>query len=139
MPDTSHLAIQTTGLSKSFGEIQALRNLDLKVPKNSIFGFLGPNGAGKTTAMKLLLGLSHPTAGSGRVLDMDIVRDSVAIRQRIGYLAQDPRFYEHMSARETLRFTAGENGVPDLASGVYILRAAAASGDEQLRRLVILH
>lgn len=106
MPDTSHLVIQTSGLSKSFGEIQALKHLDLKVPKNSIFGFLGPNGAGKTTTMKLLLGLSQPTAGSGQVLGMDIVRDSVAIRQRIGYLAQDPRFYEHMSARETLRFTA---------------------------------
>ena len=56
--------------------------------------------------MKLLLGLAQPTAGSGRVLDMDIVQDSVAIRQRIGYLAQDPRFYEHMTARQTLRFTA---------------------------------
>ena len=106
MPDSSQLVIQTSGLSKSFGEIQALKNLDLKVPKNSIFGFLGPNGAGKSTAMKLLLGLAQPTAGSGRVLDMDIVQDSVAIRQRIGYLAQDPRFYEHMTARQTLRFTA---------------------------------
>ncbi len=106
MPDNDPLAIHTSGLSKSFGGIQALRNLDLKVPRNSIFGFLGPNGAGKTTTMKLLLGLAKPSAGSGTVLGMDIEHDSVAIRQRIGYLAQDPRFYEDMTARETLRFTA---------------------------------
>jgi ABC-2 type transport system ATP-binding protein len=76
------------------------------VPKNSIFGFLGPNGAGKTTAIKLLLGLIRPTAGSARVFGLDILQDSVAIRSRIGYLPQDPRFYEYMTAREVLDYTA---------------------------------
>jgi ABC-2 type transport system ATP-binding protein len=93
-------------LGKSYNGVQALKSLDLKVPKNSIFGFLGPNGAGKTTAIKLLLGLSRPTSGSGSIFGQDIVKDSVNIRKRIGYLAQDPRFYEHMTARETLRFKA---------------------------------
>jgi ABC-2 type transport system ATP-binding protein len=97
--------IQTHGLSKSYEEIQALKDLDLKVPKNSIFGFLGPNGAGKTTTMKLLLGLTRATAGSGTVFGLDIVQDSVEIRSRVGYLPQDPRFYEHFTARETLDFT----------------------------------
>jgi len=87
-------------------EVVALRSLDLKVPGNSIFGFLGPNGAGKTTAIKLLLGLARPTRGSGSVFGHDIVRDSLEIRRRVGYLTQDPRFYEHMTARETLRFKA---------------------------------
>jgi len=98
--------IQTYDLSKTFDEVEALKLLTLTVPQNSIFGFLGPNGAGKTTAMKLLLGLIKPTAGSGTVFGLDIVKDSVEIRSRIGYLPQEPRFYEHMSARETLDFTA---------------------------------
>ncbi len=99
--------ISTTGLAKSYGKVAALKPLDLKVPKNSIFGFLGPNGAGKTTTIKLLLGLARPTAGGGQVFGRDIQHESVEIRKRVGYLAQDPRYYEHMSARETLRFTAG--------------------------------
>jgi len=99
--------ISTTGLAKSYGKVAALKPLDLQVPKNSIFGFLGPNGAGKTTTIKLLLGLARPTGGSGRVFGLDIQRQSVEIRKRVGYLAQDPRYYEHMTARETLRFTAG--------------------------------
>ena len=106
MPRLNEAVIQTHGLSKSFGAVQALKPLDLTVPKNSIFGFLGPNGAGKTTTMKLLLGLIHPTAGGGSILGQDIVRDSVAIRSRIGYLPQQPRFLDDLSARETLHFTA---------------------------------
>jgi ABC-2 type transport system ATP-binding protein len=98
--------IQTNGLSKSFNGVDALKNLTLNVPKNSIFGFLGPNGAGKTTTMKLLLGLIHPTAGTGTIFGRDIVRESVDIRTRVGYLPQDPRFYMHMTARQILDFTA---------------------------------
>jgi ABC-2 type transport system ATP-binding protein len=98
--------IETHGLSKSFGDVQALRGVDLSVPRHSIFGFLGPNGAGKTTLMKLLLGLSRPTGGSATIFGHDIVRDSVAIREHIGYLPQQPRFVEHMTARENLRLAA---------------------------------
>jgi ABC-2 type transport system ATP-binding protein len=98
--------IQTHQLSKSYKDMAALKSLDLSVPQNSIFGFLGPNGAGKTTTMKLLLGLIRPTGGGGTVFGQDIVRDSVSIRSRVGYLPQDPRFYEFMTARETLDFTA---------------------------------
>ena len=98
--------IDTHGLSKSFKQVETLKSLDLRVQKNSIFGFLGPNGAGKTTTIKLLLGLIHPTAGSASVFGMDIVKDSVAIRSRIGYLPQEPRYYEYMAARQILDFTA---------------------------------
>jgi ABC-2 type transport system ATP-binding protein len=93
-------------LSKTYNGVTALDSLNLQVPKHSIFGFLGPNGAGKTTAIKLLLGLTRPTSGGGAIFGQDIVQDSVEIRKRVGYLAQDPRFYEHMTARETLRFKA---------------------------------
>ncbi|UCD46128.1 MAG: ABC transporter ATP-binding protein [Candidatus Bathyarchaeota archaeon] len=98
--------IETDGLSKSFGETVALRDLNLRVPRNSIFGFLGPNGAGKTTTIKLLLGLIRPTAGGGTVFGEDISNNSVEVRRRIGYLAQVPSYYMHMTARETLRFKA---------------------------------
>lgn len=100
------LVIETHGLSKTYKGVQALKSLNLQVHPNSIFGFLGPNGAGKTTTIKLLLGLARPTAGSASVFGHDIVHDNVEIRKRVGYLAQDPRYYEYMTARETLRYTA---------------------------------
>jgi ABC-2 type transport system ATP-binding protein len=99
--------IETRGLCKTYNGTTALKSLNLRVPKNSIFGFLGPNGAGKTTTIKLLLGLSSPTEGEGKVFGKDIKRESIAIRRRIGYLAQDPVFYDHMTARETLRYKLG--------------------------------
>jgi ABC-2 type transport system ATP-binding protein len=98
--------IETQGLSKTFGEVQALCDVDLCVPRNSIFGFLGPNGAGKTTLMKTLLGLVRPTAGRGTIFGYDIGAQSVAIRERIGYLPQQPRFIEYLSAQENLEFAA---------------------------------
>jgi ABC-2 type transport system ATP-binding protein len=106
MDSPNHVVIETKGLSKTYKGVQSLKSLNLRVKQHSIFGFLGPNGAGKTTTIKLLLGLACPTSGGATVFGQDIQRDSVAIRRRIGYLAQDPRYYEHLTARETLRFTA---------------------------------
>jgi len=100
------ILINTVELCKNYNGIQALKNLDLKVRRNSIYGFLGPNGAGKTTTIKLLLGLIKPTSGTGSIFNHDIIRESLDIRARVGYLPQDPRFYENMTAREILRFTA---------------------------------
>jgi ABC-2 type transport system ATP-binding protein len=93
-------------LSKAYKGVKALDGLNLQVPRNSIFGFLGPNGAGKSTTIKLLLGLIQPTAGKAIVFGQDIQRNSVEVRKRVGYLAQEPRYYEHMTARQTLRYTA---------------------------------
>jgi ABC-2 type transport system ATP-binding protein len=107
MNETDKIVIQTEGLTKSYKGLQALKGLDLQVRKNSIFGFLGPNGAGKTTTIKLLLGLIRPTSGQATVFGQDITRDSVAIRSRVGYLPQNPRFYERLTARQILRYTAG--------------------------------
>jgi len=102
----NEIVIQTEGLSKWYSSVSALQSLTLEVARHSIFGFLGPNGAGKTTAIKLLLGLVRPTSGTAQVFGLNIGRDSAEIRERVGYLAQDPRYYDHMTARETLRFTA---------------------------------
>jgi ABC-2 type transport system ATP-binding protein len=105
--ESTHAAvIEVRGLTKTYGHVVALKALDLSVRKNSIFGFLGPNGAGKTTTMKLLLGLTRATSGSGSIFGKDILSEQFQIRRRVGYLAQDPRFYGHMTARETLRFVA---------------------------------
>ncbi len=103
-PDTS--VITTDGLTKTYKGASVLQDISLTVRRHSIFGFLGPNGAGKSTTIKLLLGLTRPTSGSAMVFGRDTVRDSVAIRERVGYLAQDPRYYDRMTARETLRFAA---------------------------------
>ncbi len=108
-PTNSHFTenvIETHALSKSYKGICALKNLDLCVPRNSIFGFLGPNGAGKTTTIKLLLGLATPTTGTGSVFGLDISQNSTEIRRRTGYLAQAPCYYDYMTAREILWFTA---------------------------------
>jgi ABC-2 type transport system ATP-binding protein len=98
--------IHTQGLSKAYNGVKALDALNLQVPTNSIYGFLGPNGAGKSTTIKMLLGLTRPSAGKALIFGKDITRDSLAVRRRVGYLAQDPRYYEHMTARQTLRYTA---------------------------------
>ncbi|MBK8903970.1 MAG: ABC transporter ATP-binding protein [Anaerolineaceae bacterium] len=104
--NSEQMVIQTAGLSKQYKGVNALQGLNLQVAQHSIFGFLGPNGAGKSTAIKLLLGLIQPTGGRATLFGLDSVKDSVAIRQRVGYLAQDPRYYAHMTARETMRFAA---------------------------------
>jgi len=106
MIQSPQFVIETQGLSKNYKNLQALKSLDLKVHQNSIFGFLGHKRHGKTTTIKLLLGLTRPSSGSAQIFGMDSVSHSVDIRARIGYLPQDPRFYEYMSARQILRFTA---------------------------------
>ena len=106
MTPASNLAVHTEGLAKRFGNVEAVRSADLRVPRNSIFGFLGPNGAGKTTTLRMLVGLLTPTAGRGTVLGCDIAGDTLELRRQVGYLPQQPRFYPDLSARETLRFAA---------------------------------
>jgi ABC-2 type transport system ATP-binding protein len=105
--DAIDLAVQTTALSKTYEGSNAVDSVGLQVPRHSVYGFLGPNGAGKTTTMKMLLGLIRPTSGSGTIFGLDIEKDSPSVRRRVGYLPQEPRFYPHMTARETLRFAAG--------------------------------
>lgn len=104
--NNGQMVIKTEGLSKQYKGVSALQGLNLEVAQHSIFGFLGPNGAGKSTAIKLLLGLIQPSSGRAAVFGLDTTKDSVAVRKRVGYLAQDPRYYEHMTARETMRFAS---------------------------------
>lgn len=99
-------AIRCVGLSRSYGEVQALKDLNLSVPYGSIFGFLGRNGAGKTTAIRILTGLAQPSSGSAWVAGLDATRTDSAARQRFGYLPQNPSFYRWMTPLEYLDYGA---------------------------------
>jgi ABC-2 type transport system ATP-binding protein len=97
-------AIETRGLRKAYGRTVALESLDIRVEAGEVFGFLGPNGAGKTTAVKLLLGLTRPTAGGGTVLGAPL--GDLATRARIGYLPELFRYQAWLTAREVLELHA---------------------------------
>jgi ABC-2 type transport system ATP-binding protein len=101
-------AIETIDLRKAYDGAEALRGLSLQVPAGSIYGCLGPNGAGKTTAIKVLLGMTRPTGGSGRVwgLDVGAPASSVEIRRRTGFVSEDKELYGYMTVEEIVRFTA---------------------------------
>ena len=102
--DVGSSVVRTAGLAKRFGSVEAVRSVDLDVPRRSIFGFLGPNGAGKTTTLRMLVGLLAPSSGTGTVLGYEIGKDALELRRHIGYLPQQPRFYPDLSARQTLRY-----------------------------------
>jgi ABC-2 type transport system ATP-binding protein len=97
-------AIQTQGLTKSYGTVQALRGVDLEVRRGEIFGFLGPNGSGKTTTIRCLLDLIRPAGGTLRVLGRDPQRESVAVRAQIGYLPGELHIDEAFTVEAALRF-----------------------------------
>ena len=98
------LTIETQGLTRTFGSLRAVDDINLQVERGTIFGFLGPNGAGKTTTIRLLLGLLAPTTGSARVLGFDTRTQADDIRQRTGALLEHPGIYERLSALDNLEF-----------------------------------
>jgi len=117
MSTDTNLAIQTRSLTKHYGkngEIKALQSLDLEIKQGELFGFLGPNGAGKSTTIRTLLGFLHPTSGSASVLGLDVVKDSVEIRRRVGYLPSGFAVYDYMSGREYLDHMRELSGRPSL-------------------------
>lgn len=101
---THPATLETRGLSKSYGEVRALREVDLDVRPGEIFGFLGPNGSGKTTMIRCLLDLIRPTGGSARVLGLDPQAEPLAVRARVGYLPGELRLDDNKTALEALRF-----------------------------------
>ena len=90
-------AIETIGLTKYYGQVRGVEDVELRVRPGKVFGFLGPNGAGKTTTIRLLLGLMHPTQGSSRVLGMDADRHSLEVRKRCGVVSGEPAFYDSLT------------------------------------------
>ncbi len=98
----SDIAIQTWGLTKHYGDVEALSDLDLEVRPGEIFGFLGPNGAGKTTTIRLLFGLMRPTRGRAEVLGLDVHRDGPAARSSMSFLPSDSSLYTFMKVGQYL-------------------------------------
>ena len=96
------VAIQTSGLSKTYGTTKAVVDLNLQVEPGQVFAFLGPNGAGKSTTIRMLLALQHPTSGSASVLGLDAQRDAVDVHRRIGYLPGDLELYPRMTGQRLI-------------------------------------
>ena len=109
-------AIRIRGLTKKYGDFTAVDKLDLTVRHGEVFGLLGPNGAGKTTTILMLLGLSEPTAGGTRVLDLDPARNPVVVKRHVGYLPDNVGFYGGMTGRQNMRYTARLNGIDKKAA-----------------------
>jgi len=104
--------IQAEGLTKQYGKVVAVHEVSFRVAGGEIFGFLGPNGAGKTTTIRLLAGLLRPTRGTATVAGFDIVAEARSVKQRVGYLAENPYLYPKLTGREFLQFMGGLYGVP---------------------------
>jgi ABC-2 type transport system ATP-binding protein len=105
-------AIVVKDLTRDFGKFRAVDRVSFEVLKGEIFGFLGPNGAGKSTTIRMLNGLLLPTGGGGSVAGYDIVRETEAIKQNIGYMSQRFSLYEDLTAEENLTFFGGVYGLP---------------------------
>jgi ABC-2 type transport system ATP-binding protein len=105
--------IEMRGLTKDYGGGNGVFELDLEIQAGEIFGFLGPNGSGKTTSMRMLVGLSRPSAGGAQVLGLDIVRDSLELRRRVGFLAGDFGMYPKLTGAAMLAYLARLHGGVD--------------------------
>ncbi|ARU29629.1 ABC transporter ATP-binding protein [Cellvibrio sp. PSBB006] len=128
-----HIAIETRGLTRRFGDFTAVDNLDLTITTGTIYGFLGPNGCGKSTSMRLITGLLTPTSGSVQVLGMAIPDNAESLRLRIGYMTQKFSLYEDLSVEENLRFMAQIYNLDTRATKARIAAQLAEYGLDQRR------
>lgn len=114
------------GVAKAFGRVQAVREVGFQVERGSFVGLVGPNGAGKSTTIKLLSGQLVPDAGRILVDGVDVVADPGAARARLGYVPEEPRLYEYLSAREMVGFVARIRGAGDVEAALGV----AGLGDD---------
>jgi len=150
------LAIKARGLSKNFGNLTAVNNLDLDVPRAMIYGFLGPNGSGKSTTIRMLCGLLTPSSGSAVVLGAQVPGDTEALKPRIGYMTQKFSLYSDLTCIENLRFIADIYSYPrekktaridelihkyDLSAQVHQFTGTLSGGEKQRLALAcaVLH
>ncbi len=126
--------IDTSKLTKRYRDMLAVNDLNLKVEQKEIFGFLGPNGAGKTTTILMLIGLTEPTSGSASVCGFDPTRKPLEIKRRVGYLPENPGYYEDLSAEENLLYIARLNQIPLGNNGQKIVDVLAQVGLADDRR-----
>jgi ABC-2 type transport system ATP-binding protein len=122
MPADDPVMLRTTGLGRRFGELWAIRNMDLEVRRGEVLGLLGPNGAGKTTTVRLLAALIEPTEGTATVDGLDVRQQPDAVRSRVGILTETPGLYEKLSARANLDFFGRLYGLDAVARAERIER-----------------
>jgi ABC-2 type transport system ATP-binding protein len=106
----SPYVVETAGLTKRFGERTVVRDVELRVPRGSAFGYLGPNGAGKTTLIRMLLGLTPATAGSMKLLGLPVPKRRSEALARVGAIVEEPKFHGHLTGGENLRIVAAARG-----------------------------
>ncbi|HEY8174255.1 MAG TPA: ABC transporter ATP-binding protein [Gemmatimonadaceae bacterium] len=99
--------IKLKQLSKNYGTFTAVDGIDLEVPKGELFGFLGPNGAGKTTTLRMIAGILRPTGGTVEIGGIDVAKDPIAAKMKLGFIPDRPFIYEKLTGAEFLRFVAG--------------------------------
>ena len=128
-------AIETVGLTKTYGDTRALDDLDLQVQQGEVFGYLGPNGAGKTTTIRLLLGLHRPTAGRASLFGIDAWRDPVAAHRRLAYVASEPFLWPGLTGAETLEFLGRLRHETDRAYRDALIERFELDPDKKVRAL----
>ncbi|MCK9592130.1 MAG: ABC transporter ATP-binding protein [Methanoregula sp.] len=106
--------LEARDLSKTYGDVQALNHVTLSVEKGALFGLLGPNGSGKTTMIKILTGQTRPTTGSATVLGVDVLRDPVGVRGRVGIIPEQETPPSFLTAMEYLEFVAAVRKIPEI-------------------------
>src|SRR5882724_5737084 len=102
--------IEFQQLRKAYGEFAAVNGLELAIDRGEMFGFLGPNGAGKTTTIRMMMGILVPSSGSVRIDGLDCQADRVEVKRRVGYLPDNPIFYDYLRGREILEFVGEMHG-----------------------------
>jgi ABC-2 type transport system ATP-binding protein len=126
-------AILAEGLSKRFGDFQALAGLDLAVARGEVLGYLGPNGAGKTTTIRLLLGLLRPTSGRAEIFGLDVQRDTVAAHRRLAYVGGETSLWPSLTGAETLHLLGRVQGGADPAYRDELIERFALDPSKKVR------
>ena len=127
--------VETSGLTKRFGDREVVKDVELHVPRGSAFGYLGPNGAGKTTLIRMLLGLTSANAGSMRLLGLPVPERRAEALRRVGAIVEEPSFHGHLTGRENLHIVAAAREAEVHARIPTVLEAVGLSGraDERVK------
>jgi ABC-2 type transport system ATP-binding protein len=134
--NTNAFVVETSGLTKRFGDRTAVANVDLRVPRGAAFGYLGPNGAGKTTLIRMLLGLTQATSGTMQLLGRPVPAERAAALARVGAIVEEPRFHAHLTGRENLTVVAAarERAAHDRIDGALARVGLSHRADERVKR-----
>jgi ABC-2 type transport system ATP-binding protein len=138
-PDVEYMpedfAIETRNLARTFGKFEAVKGVDLKVHKGTVFGLLGVNGAGKSTVIKMIVGHLKPTRGEIRVLGRTLGEDFIEIRKRVAYVSENRYLYEWMTVAESLRFTRAFHETWDDQKAADLLKRFSLPPEKKVRQL----